>query len=85
MVITELHFPVLGDELTSERREFNFGDSLDQIALTESIKKAQINHGIDEFKLTEKDLEVEEKDFKSLDINGLDDRYFAFDDFVWRR
>jgi len=55
-----------GDELTSERREFNFGDSLDQIALTESIKKAQINHGIDEFRLTEKDLEVEEKDFKAL-------------------
>lgn len=55
-----------GDELTSERREFNFGDSLEQIALTDSIKKAQINHGIDEFRLTEKDLEVEEKDFKAL-------------------
>lgn len=55
-----------GDEQTSERREFNFGDSLEQIALTDSIKKAQINHGIDEFKLTEKDLEVEERDFKAL-------------------
>lgn len=55
-----------GDELTSERREYNFGDSLEQIALTDSIKKAQLNHGIDEFKLTEKDLEVEEKDFKAL-------------------
>ena len=47
-------FSGVGDELTSERREFNFGDSLDQIALTESIKKAQINHGIDEFRADRK-------------------------------
>lgn len=59
-------FSGFGDELTSDRREFNFGDSLEQIALTDSIKKAQINHGIDEFRLTESDLEVEEKDFKAL-------------------
>lgn len=60
------YFSGSGDEQTSERREFNFGDSLEQIALTDSIKKAQINHGIDEFKLTEKDLEVEERDLKAL-------------------
>ena len=58
-------FSGVGDELTSERREFNFGDSLDQIDLTESIKNAQINHGIDEFKLTDNDLEVEERDYKA--------------------
>jgi Ca-activated chloride channel homolog len=55
-----------GDELTSDRREFNFGDSMDQIDMTNSIKNSQINHGIDDFKLTEDDLEVEEKDFKAL-------------------
>ncbi len=55
-----------GDELTSERREYNFGDTLDQIDATGSIRNAQINHGIDDFKLTERDLEVEEKDFKTL-------------------
>ena len=55
-----------GDELTSDRREYNFGDTLDQIDMTDSIKNAQINHGIDDFKLTEKDLEIEEKDFKAL-------------------
>ena len=55
-----------GDELTSERREYNFGDTLDQIDMTDSIKNAQINHGLDDFKLTEKDLEIEEKDFKAL-------------------
>ena len=56
----------IGDELTSDRREFSFGDTMDQIDVTNSIKNSQINHGIDDFKLTEGDLEVEEKDFKAL-------------------
>ncbi len=55
-----------GDEATSDRREFYFGDSMDQIDMTDSIKNAQINHGIDDFKLTENDLEVEERDFKAI-------------------
>ena len=55
-----------GDELTSDRREYNFGDTPDQIDMTDSIKNAQINHGIDDFKLTEKDLEIEERDYKAL-------------------
>lgn len=55
-----------GDELTSDRREYYFGDSMEQIDMTDSIKNAQINHGIDDFKLTENDLEVEERDFKAL-------------------
>ncbi len=55
-----------GDELTSDRREYFFGDTPDQIDITGSIKNAQINHGIDDFKLTEDDLEIEEKDFKAI-------------------
>jgi len=55
-----------GDELTSDRREYYFGDTPDQIDMTDSIKNAQINHGLDDFKLTERDLEIEEKDFKAL-------------------
>ena len=55
-----------GDEKTSDRREYNFGDTLEQIDMTDSIKNAQINHGIDDFKLTEKDLEIEERDYKAL-------------------
>lgn len=50
----------------AERREFQFGDGLDQIDVTQSIQNAQINHGISDFRLTEKDLEVEEMDFKTL-------------------
>ena len=55
-----------GDEQTSDRREYYFGDSLDQIDVTGSIRNSQINHGIDDFQLTEDDLEVEERDFKAI-------------------
>lgn len=56
----------LGEEKNADRREFQFGDSLDQIDMTTSIHNAQINHGISDFTMTERDLEVEEKDFKTL-------------------
>lgn len=54
-----------GDEYTSEMRPFQFGDNLDKIAVSESLKNAQINHGLDEFKLTQDDLEVHETYYKS--------------------
>ena len=54
-----------GDESTSEIRPFEFGDSFDNIAFTESLKNAQINHGLDSFRLTEKDLEVKEQFYQS--------------------
>lgn len=49
-----------GIEQTADRRPFQFGDTIDQIAFTESFKNAQINNGIDHFQMTEKDLEVME-------------------------
>ena len=55
-----------GDEKNSDRREFQFGDSLDQIDMTQSVHNAQVNHGIEDFHMTERDLEVEEMDFKTL-------------------
>lgn len=59
-------FSGTGDESTSDRREFYFGDTIEQIDITGSIRNAQINHGIDDFKLTENDLEIEERDFDAL-------------------
>ena len=56
----------LGEEKNADRREFQFGDSLDQIDMTASIHNAQINHGIADFTMTERDLEVEEKDYKTI-------------------
>ncbi|KQS53386.1 MULTISPECIES: VWA domain-containing protein [Flavobacterium] len=54
-----------GDEHTGEFREFHFGDSLERISLTESLKNAQVNNGIESFKLTEDDLVVEDAQFKA--------------------
>lgn len=56
----------IGEEKNADRREYSFGDSLDQIDMTASIQNAQINHGIGDFTLTDRDLEVEEKDYKTL-------------------
>lgn len=54
-----------GDEVSADTRQFVFGDEPDQVDITESIRNAQINHGIEEFRLEEDDLEVREKDHKS--------------------
>lgn len=54
-----------GDEATTDFREFQFGDSLEQIAMTESLRNAQINHGFDDFMLTEGDLEIRDHEHKS--------------------
>jgi uncharacterized protein with von Willebrand factor type A (vWA) domain len=54
-----------GDELTGEFREFQFGDSIENISMTESLKNAQINHGIGDVHFTEKDLVVEDTHHKS--------------------
>lgn len=57
--------PGPGDEINPETRPFQFGDSLDQIDFTDSIRNAQINHGIDQFSMYEDDLTIREKDFKA--------------------
>ncbi len=54
-----------GDEQSGEFRNYQFGDALDRISMTESLKNAQINHGLGEFRLTENDLVVEETNFKA--------------------
>ncbi len=57
--------PGIGDEHTGDFRAYQFGDSLDKVSVTESLKNAQINHGIGDFKLSEDDLVVEETLHKS--------------------
>jgi Ca-activated chloride channel family protein len=54
-----------GDEFNPDTRPFRFGDQLEQIDFTESIRNAQINHGIDHFKMQEDDLKIRETDFKA--------------------
>ncbi|WP_179334440.1 vWA domain-containing protein [Winogradskyella costae] len=55
----------LGDEHTGDLRAYQFGDGLDKVSMTESLKNAQINNGIGNFSLTEDDLVVEETLHKS--------------------
>ena len=54
-----------GDESTAELRPFEFGDALDNLAVSESLRNAQINHGIEEFQLAQEDLEVHETFYQS--------------------
>ena len=54
-----------GDEPSTERREYEFGDAMEQISMTDSIRNAQINHGISNFMLTEGDLEVNDNEYKT--------------------
>jgi len=59
------HYSGRGDEQTTEKRDYEFGDTLEQIAVTDSLRNAQINHGLENFFLTEDDLEVMESEFKA--------------------
>lgn len=54
-----------GDELSSDQRGYQFGDTLDQVNMLDSMKNAQRNHGLDEFRLTENDLVVNEQFYKA--------------------
>ncbi|TXE10022.1 hypothetical protein FUA26_11120 [Seonamhaeicola algicola] len=57
--------PGMGDEHTGDFRGYQFGDALDKVSITESLKNAQINHGISDFTLSENDLVVEDTLHKS--------------------
>ncbi len=54
-----------GDEHTGDFREYRYGDGLEHISMTESLKNAQINHGIGNFSLDENDLVVEDTQYKA--------------------
>ena len=55
----------IGDEHTGNLREYRYGDPLEHISMTESIKNAQIHNGIGNFTLHEEDLVVEDTEHKS--------------------
>ena len=57
--------PGRGDEATTDLRDFEFGGSTEQISITDSLRNAQIHHGVDEFQMTEYDLEVVDSEYKT--------------------
>lgn len=54
-----------GDEMNPETRPYEFGDALDAIDFTGSLKNAFINNGVDRLSLKQGDLEIHEMDFKT--------------------
>ena len=54
-----------GDESAGDYRPFQFGDAIDKISMTESLKNAQKNHISEEWKMDENDLVLEESYFKA--------------------
>ena len=55
----------IGDERDGENRNFQYGDDLSVVNMTESLKNAQINNGISDLRMTENDLIVEETKHKA--------------------
>ncbi|WP_210150290.1 vWA domain-containing protein [Chryseobacterium scophthalmum] len=55
----------VGDERDGENRNFQYGDDLSTVNMTESLKNAQINNGISDLQMTEDDLIVEETKHKA--------------------
>ncbi|QOR75636.1 MAG: hypothetical protein IMW88_09895 [Thermoflavifilum sp.] len=55
----------MGDEINADTRPYQFGDTIEQIDFTASIRNAQINHGLDSFRMQADDLEVRETDYKT--------------------
>ena len=53
-----------GDEPTSDRRTYRYGDRIEQIAMSDSIRNAQ-QHGLDDLRLSEDDIEVIETEHQS--------------------
>tara|TARA_B100001059_G_scaffold44184_1_gene36477 strand:+ start:127 stop:1263 length:1137 start_codon:yes stop_codon:yes gene_type:complete len=49
-----------GEENIGELKSYQFGDSVEKISVTESLKNAQIHSGLGEIELTSSDLVVEE-------------------------
>lgn len=54
-----------GDEQTSDHRSFQFGDSVEQINMTESLRNAHVRSGSGDLNLSEQDLVVQEHAYKA--------------------
>ncbi len=59
------NFTGSGEESIGEIRPYRFGDAPEQISMLDSFRNAQIHHGIGEFRMTEDDLEVMDKEHKT--------------------
>lgn len=54
-----------GEERLPELRPYEYGDPLDHLATTESLRNAQVRFGMDEFRLSSEDLVVHETSYQT--------------------
>ena len=54
-----------GEESTGELKAYQFGDSIEKISITESLKNAQLHSGIGDIELHQNDLVVEDTEHKT--------------------
>ncbi|MCI5056105.1 MAG: hypothetical protein MRY83_08355 [Flavobacteriales bacterium] len=54
-----------GDEITDEKRKYEYGDSVSSVDFTSSVRNAQMRIGLDNFNLIEDDLVVQENIHKT--------------------
>lgn len=54
-----------GDDMNPETRPYEFGDTLESIDFTGSLRNAYINRGVEQLSMREDDLEIHETDFKT--------------------
>ena len=60
-----------GDEHTGDFREYRYGDALENISMTESLKNAQVNHGVDSF------FPTSQEKTQSAKLDGLGSGFFG--------
>ncbi len=60
-----------GDEVSSDVRPWQFGDTTEQINMTDSLRNAQVRNGIEDFSMNENDLEVQEREHKTFNATVL--------------
>lgn len=58
-------FSGAGNESSGDLKPYQFGDDIEHVDLQSSIRNAQINHGIENFQLSENDLIVNEQHYKT--------------------
>ena len=63
--------PGQGDEPSADNRPYQFGDTIEQIDFTDSIRNAQINRGVEAFSMQEDDLQIREQDFATQNSTVL--------------
>ncbi|MGQ9864422.1 MAG: vWA domain-containing protein [Bacteroidia bacterium] len=56
----------IGDEPNYQLRPYEYGDPIENLHPTETLRNAYLNHGIDDFRLTGEDIMLIQSDYKTL-------------------